>query len=412
MKTHKLQQRAQLFDIPEQIKQAGYYPYFRSIESEQDTEVVIDKRRVLMFGSNSYLGLTNHPKIKEAAKQAIEKYGSGCAGSRFLNGTLDLHYKLEHQLAEFVGKDDAIVFSTGYQVSVGVIESLLTPKSYLFLDELDHASLIDGSRLSAAKTFKFLHNDMGDLEKKLAKVEPDAIKLIVVDGIFSMEGDICNLEEIVKLSETYDAEIMVDDAHGFGVFGPGGSGTVNHFGLGDKVDLIMGTFSKSLASIGGFIAAEKHLINYLRHKSRSLIFSASISPANTASVLAALDILRSEPERIKKLWENTFFAQERLKSAGFDIGKTESPVIPIFIRDTVTTFRVAQMLFEEGVFVNPIVPPAVQSNASLIRFSVMSTHSTDQIEFAIDKLEKICRKIGMPLHSSTGYSVNKQEIDI
>ena len=361
-----------------------------------------------MFGSNSYLGLTNHPKIKEAAKKAIDKYGSGCAGSRFLNGTLDLHCELERRLAEFVGKEDAIVFSTGYQVSVGVIESLLTRQSYLFLDELDHASLIDGARLSTAKVLKFFHNDMADLEKMLAKALPDSLKLIVVDGIFSMEGDLCPLDEIVQLAEKYDAEVMIDDAHGLGVLGTGGSGTANHFGLGDKVDLIMGTFSKALASIGGFIAAEKNLINFLRHRARSLIFSASISPANAASVLAALDIIRAEPERIKKLWQNTFFAQERLRSAGFDIGKSESPVIPIFIRDSQTTFQVAQMLFEEGVFVNPIVPPAVQSNSSLIRFSVMATHSTDQIEIAIDKLESACRKIGMPLYTNPAYSVNSK----
>ena len=361
-----------------------------------------------MFGSNSYLGLTNHPKIKEAAKKAIDKYGSGCAGSRFLNGTLDLHLELEKKLAEFVGKEDAIIFSSGYQVSVGVIESILNRQSYLFLDELDHASLIDGSRLSNAKVLKFLHNDMADLEKMLSKAAPDALKLIVVDGIFSMEGDICKLEEIVQLAEKYDAEVMIDDAHGLGVLGQGGSGTANHFDLGDKVDLIMGTFSKSLASIGGFIAAEKHIINLLRHKARSLIFSASVSPANTASVIAALDILRTEPERIEKLWQNTFFAQERLRNAGFDIGKSESPIIPIFIRDGQTTFQIAQMLFEEGIFVNPIVPPAVQSNSSLIRFSVMATHSTDQIEIAVDKLESTCRKIGIPLYSNTGYTVNSK----
>ncbi|MEP7141224.1 MAG: aminotransferase class I/II-fold pyridoxal phosphate-dependent enzyme [Ferruginibacter sp.] len=406
MKTNRIQQRTRLYEDPQKVKKAGLYPYFRPIESEQDTEVIIGKRNILMFGSNSYLGLTNHPKIKEAAKQAIDKYGTGCAGSRFLNGTIDLHNKLEHQLAEFVGKDDAIVFSTGYQVSLGVIEALLTRQSYLFLDELDHASLIDGARLSLAKVFKFLHNDMRDLEKMLSRVEPDALKLIVVDGVFSMEGDICRLEEIVQLAEKYDAEVMVDDAHGLGVLGHCGSGTADHFGLGAKVDLIMGTFSKSLASIGGFVAAEKSIINYLRHNARSLIFSASISPANAASVLAALEILRSEPERIEKLWQNAIFAQERLKSAGFDIGKTESPVIPIFIRDNMKTFQVAQMLFEEGVFVNPIVSPAVQSHSSLIRFSVMATHSTEQIETAVEKLEKVCRQAGLTLQNNYSYTVN------
>jgi 8-amino-7-oxononanoate synthase len=408
LKTKRLQKLAIQYDIPQKIKDTGCYPYFRTIESEQDTEVYIDKRKVLMFGSNSYLGLTNHPKIKEAAKKAIDKYGSGCAGSRFLNGTLDIHLELEKQLAEFVGKEDAIVFSSGYQVSIGVIESILNRQSYLFLDELDHASIIDGSRLSNAKVIKFGHNDMAHLEKLLSNAIPDSLKLIVVDGIFSMEGDICRLNEIAELSEKYDAEIMVDDAHGLGVLGKNGSGTVNHFGLCDKVDLIMGTFSKSLASIGGFIAAEKNIINLLRHKSRSLIFSASISPANTASVLAALEILRTEPERIEKLWHNTNFALEKLKSAGFDTGCSESPIIPLYIRDGQTTFQLAQMLFEEGIFVNPIVPPAVQSNSSLIRFSVMATHSTDQIEYAIDKIESTCRKIGIPLFSDTGYPVNSK----
>ncbi len=383
----------QAYDIPQKIQKLGLYPYFRTIESEQDTVVKIKGKDVLMFGSNSYLGLTTHPKLKEASKAAIDKYGSGCAGSRFLNGTLDLHLELEEKLAKFVGKEGALVFSTGFQVNLGVISSIPGRHDYIILDDLDHACIIDGARLSFAKTLKYKHNDMEDLERILSKTEMDKIKLIAIDGVFSMEGDIAKLPEIVKLAEKYNANIMVDDAHGLGVLGRNGRGTADHFGLTDKVDLIMGTFSKSLASIGGFIAADNATINYLKHNARSLIFSASIAPANAAAVIAALDIMDQEPERIQRLWTNTNLALKMLKDAGFDVGHTETPIIPIYIRDDSKTFQLTRMLLDEGVFVNPVVSPAVSSTSSLLRFSLMATHTESQIVEAITKITKISRKL-------------------
>ena len=297
-----LQEKLAKYDLPQQIKAKGVYPYFRCIESEQNTEVIMSGRKVLMFGSNSYLGLTNHPKVIEAAVEATRKYGTGCAGSRFLNGTLDLHLQLEKELAEFVGKEDAIIYSTGFQVNLGVVSCVTGREDYVICDELDHASIVEGRRLSFSTILKFKHNDMESLEKELQKCRPDAVKLIVVDGVFSMEGDIANLPEIVRLSKKYDANIMVDEAHGLGVLGNHGRGTCDHFGLTKEVDLIMGTFSKSLAAIGGFIAADESIINYLRHNSRSYIFSASNTPAATAAARAALQIMKNEPERIEHLW--------------------------------------------------------------------------------------------------------------
>jgi len=348
-----------------------------------------------MFGSNSYLGLTNHPKIKEAAKKAIDKYGTGCAGSRFLNGTLDIHIELENRLAKLVKKEEAICYSTGFQVNLGVVSALTNHHDYLLLDELDHASIIDGSRLSFSKVLKFSHNNMDSLESKLKICNPDRIKLIVADGIFSMEGDIINLPEVVKLSEKYGASIMIDDAHSIGVIGENGSGTASHFGLTDKVDLIMGTFSKSLASLGGFIAADKETINYLKHNSRSLIFSASMTPASAASVLAALDIMATEPERIKHLWEVTRFAKKGFQSLGFNTGASESPIIPLFIRNDISALQMTQLLLEEGVFVNPVVSPAVPKEDSLIRFSLMATHTIHQVQIALEKIEKVGKKLGI-----------------
>ena len=383
------------YDVPQKIQDLGLYPYFRTIESEQDTIVKINGKDVLMFGSNSYLGLTIHPKLKEASKKAIDKYGSGCAGSRFLNGTLDLHLELERRLAKFVEKEGALVFSTGFQVNLGVISSLTGRHDYIIIDDLDHACIIDGSRLSFSKVLKYRHNDMESLEKVLQKCDPDRVKLIAVDGVFSMEGDLAKLPEIVQLAEKYKANIMVDDAHGLGVVGKNGRGTADHFGLTDKVDLIMGTFSKSLASIGGFIAADNDTINYLKHNARSLIFSASIAPANAASVIAALDLMEQEPERIEKLWDNTHYAMKLLKEAGFDTGHTETPIIPIFIRDDYKTFNITKMLLEEGVFVNPVVSPAVASSSSLLRFSLMATHTFAQIEEAVDKITKCSKKLGI-----------------
>lgn len=394
----KLHDRIALFKDAELARERGVYPFFRPIESGQDTEVIIDGKRVLMFGSNSYLGLTNHPKIKEASKKAIDKYGTGCAGSRFLNGTLDIHIELENRLAEYVGKEAAVLFSTGFQVNLGVLSSITSSRTdYLILDEYDHASLIDGSRLSFSRVIKYAHNDMEDLRRKLSILPEEGVKLIVVDGIFSMEGDIVKLPEIVALAEEFGANIMVDDAHSLGVIGKKGAGTASHFGLTDDVDLIMGTFSKSLASLGGFIAADFATIDYLKHRARSLMFSASMPPGSVASVLAALDIIINEPERIAKLWDNTNYAHKLLVDEGFDLGPTESPILPIYVRDNEKTFIVTKYLQDAGVFVNPVVSPAVPSDSSLLRFSLMATHTFAQIEEAIDKISKAFKAVGVSL---------------
>jgi 8-amino-7-oxononanoate synthase len=382
----KLGDRIAAFQDANAIKEKGLYPYFRSIESAQDTEVIIDGKKVLMFGSNSYLGLTNHPKIKEASKAAIQKYGTGCAGSRFLNGTLDIHLELERKLAAYVGKEAAVLFSTGFQVNLGVISCLLDRNDYLILDEYDHASIIDGSRLSFSRSIKYAHNDMDDLRKKLSRLPEDSAKLIVADGIFSMEGDLVKLPEIVQIAEEFGANIMMDDAHSLGVIGFNGAGVSSHFNLTDKVDLIMGTFSKSLASLGGFIAASEETIEFIKHRARSLMFSASMPPASVASVIAALDIIESEPERIDKLWDNTNYAKKLLLDAGFDIGHTDSPIIPVYIRDNEKTFLITNILHKNGIFVNPVVSPAVPSDSSLIRFSLMATHTFAQIDEAIEKM--------------------------
>lgn len=390
-----LRDKLSSYDAPQKAMQAGIYPYFRAIESEQDTVVIINGKKVLMFGSNSYLGLTNHPKVKEAAKAAINKYGTGCAGSRFLNGTLDIHIQLEEKLARFVNKEGALCFSTGFQVNLGVVSILAGRHDYLLLDELDHASIIEGSRLSFSKVLKFAHNDMDALKNKLKFCHKDHIKLIVVDGVFSMEGDIINLPEVVKLAEHYGASIMVDDAHSLGVLGKNGSGTASHFGLTDKVDLIMGTFSKSFASLGGFIAADKEVINYIKHNSRTMIFSASMTPASTASVLASIEIMENEPERIKHLWDLTALALSGFKSAGFDTGKSETPIIPLFIRDDIKALQLTQILLAEGVFVNPVVSPAVPKEDCLIRYSLMATHTKEQVEISIDKITQAARTLGI-----------------
>lgn len=392
-----LKDRISKFTYAEELKNHGLYPYFREIGSNQDTKVVIDGKDVLMFGSNSYLGLTNHPKVKEAAKLAIDKYGTGCAGSRFLNGTLDLHVQLEEELADYFKKESALVFSTGFQANLGVISCLSGRNDYILIDELDHASIIDGSRLSFSKVIKFKHNDMSSLERQLSSLEPNAIKLIVVDGIFSMEGDIVNLPKIVELSKKYGATIICDDAHAVGVIGDQGSGTASHYGLTNEVDFIVGTFSKSLASLGGFVAADKEAIEYMKHNARSLMFSASIPPASAASALAALNIIRTEPELLDKLWDNTHYAMKRLKDLGFDIGEAESPIIPIYIRDNERTFEITKVLFEEGIFVNPVISPAVKSDSSLLRFSLMATHSHEQIDIACEKLEKARKIVGLPV---------------
>jgi len=391
----RLHEKIAQFQDANLIREMGLYPYFRPIESGQDTEVFIDGKRVLMFGSNSYLGLTSHPKIKEASKKAIDKYGTGCAGSRFLNGTLDIHIELERRLANYVGKEGAVLFSTGFQVNLGVLSSITGRNDYLILDEYDHASLIDGSRLSFSKVIKYAHNDMEDLQRKLSILPEEAVKLIAVDGIFSMEGDIVKLPEIVKIADKFGANIMVDDAHSLGVIGHKGAGTASHFGLTDQVDLIMGTFSKSLASLGGFIAADAETIDYLKHRARALMFSASMPPASVASVIAALDIIESEPERIAKLWDNTNYAMKLLLEEGFDLGPTESPILPIYVRDNMKTFQVTRHLQDTGIFVNPVVSPAVPSDSSLLRFSLVATHTFEQIEEAIEKIAKAFKDVGV-----------------
>lgn len=391
----RLQQKAAKYTAPAQAREQGIYPYFRPISSGQDTEVYINGKRVLMFGSNSYLGLTNHPKITEAAIAATRKYGTGCAGSRFLNGTLDIHEELEARLAAYVGKEAAVIFSTGFQVNLGALSCLTGRNDYLILDEYDHASIIDGSRLSFSKVIKYAHNDMADLRKKLSQLPEDAVKLIVVDGIFSMEGDIVKLPEMVDIADEFGASIMLDDAHSFGVIGEKGAGTASHFGLTDRVDIISGTFSKSLASLGGFLAADKAVIEFLKHHARSLIFSASMTPASAASVLAALDIIESEPERIEQLWANTRYATKLLLDEGFDLGPTETPIIPIYVRDNIKTFNLTCGLQEQGVFVNPVVSPAVPPDSTLIRFSLMATHTFPQIEEAIGKLTKLAKELNI-----------------
>ncbi|WP_431198671.1 serine palmitoyltransferase [Mucilaginibacter sp. P19] len=366
----KLHGKIAQFQVANMLRERGLYPYFRPIESAQDTEVIIDNKRVLMFGSNSYLGLTNHPKIKEASKKAIDKYGTGCAGSRFLNGTLDIHIELENRLANYVGKEATVLFSTGYQVNLGVLSCVTGRNDYIILDEYDHACIIDGSRLSFSKVIKYAHNDMADLERKLSILPEDAVKIIAVDGIFSMEGDIVKLPKIVELADTYGANIMVDDAHSLGVIGDKGAGTASHFNLTNEVDLIMGTFSKSLASLGGFIASDQDTIDYIKHRARSLMFSASMPPGSVASVIAALDIIESEPERIEKLWDNTNYAMKLLLEEGFDLGPTESPILPIYVRDNEKTFAVTKHLQASGVFVNPVVSPAVPSDSVTASFLI------------------------------------------
>lgn len=387
-----LQAKLAKYDAPQKAKAAGVYPYFRKIESEQDTEVLINGKKVLMFGSNSYLGLTNHPKVIEAAVAATKKYGTGCAGSRFLNGTLDIHIALEDRLAKFVGKDEAIIYSTGFQVNLGVASCLTGREDYILWDELDHASIIEGCRLSMSKKIKYKHNDMESLEKKLQMCDPDKVKLIITDGVFSMEGDVANLPKICELAKKYNAAVYVDEAHGIGVFGNQGRGTCDHFGVTKDVDLIMGTFSKSFAALGGFIATDSVTANYLRHNSRSYIFSASITPASTAAVNAALDIMESEPERIEHLWKVTNYALDGFRNIGCEIGHTSTTIIPLFIHDNDKTFAVTRDLLEDGIFVNPVVSPAVPSQDTLIRFSLMATHTIEQVDRALECIQKVFKK--------------------
>ena len=389
----QLQERYKNYREPQKFMEAGVYPYFRAITSKQGTEVEMEGHRVLMFGSNAYTGLTGDQRIIDAAKAALDRYGSGCAGSRFLNGTLDLHVQLEQELAEFEGKEDCLCFSTGFTVNAGVISVVVGRGDYIICDDRDHASIVDGRRLSFARPLHYKHNDMEDLENILKTLPYEAVKLIVVDGVFSMEGDLCKLPQLVELKHKYNCSLMVDEAHGLGVFGREGRGVCDHFGLTDEVDLIMGTFSKSLASIGGFIAGDT--INYLRHTCRTYIFSASNTPAATAAAREALHIMRQEPERLKNLWNVTNYALKRFREEGFEIGETESPIIPLYVHDIDKTFLVTKLAFDAGVFINPVIPPACAPQDTLVRFALMATHTEEQVERGVQALARIFREQGI-----------------
>ncbi|MBO4768307.1 MAG: aminotransferase class I/II-fold pyridoxal phosphate-dependent enzyme [Bacteroidales bacterium] len=394
--TKLLNQFCAAYTRSKEAKAAGIYPYYRAISSGQDPEVLMaDGKKALMFGSNSYLGLSDDPRLKEAAIEAIKKYGTSCSGSRFLNGTLDIHEELEAKLAAFVGKQEAVTYSTGFQVNLGVVSCLGPRGSYILLDELDHACIIDGSRLSFSTVYKFRHNDMESLEQKLNLCEPDKLKLIVVDGVYSMEGDIAPVDKLCELCDKYNASLMIDDAHGLGVLGDHGRGTANHFGLTDKVDLIMGTFSKSFGSLGGFIAADSEVIDVIKHTSRSLIFSASMPPANVAAVSKALDIMLEEPERMEHLWDLTRYCQNNFKAAGIDIGHTQSPIIPLFVRDTNKAMAMVRDALEGGVFITPVIAPAVPEKDVLIRFALMATHTFEQCDRAIEVITGLFKKYGI-----------------
>ncbi|MBN1650913.1 MAG: aminotransferase class I/II-fold pyridoxal phosphate-dependent enzyme [Bacteroidales bacterium] len=387
-----LQKRFENFNAPQIAMKKGIYSFYHALESGQDTEVKIKGKNVLMFGSNSYLGLTNHPELIEAATNALHKYGTGASGSRLMNGNLDLHVELEAKLAEFVNKEAATVFSTGFQANIGTISAVVGRNDYIILDEKNHASIIEGSRLTFAKTLKFRHNDMESLEKVLQRLDYEVMKLIIVDGVYSMEGDIAKLDRICDLAKQYNAAIMVDDAHSLGVLGMNGSGTASHYERTDDVDLIMGTFSKSLASLGGFVAGDFATINYIKHKARSLLFSASIPPASAATVLKALEIIKAEPQRRYRLWDNTDYARACLLEENFSIGESNTPIIPIFIGEDIKTYMYSTMLMQEGIYVNPIVHPAVAKGQAILRFSLMATHTREQIDIAVEKLVK-CRNI-------------------
>jgi len=382
------------FDKAKYLISKGLYPFFRTIQSAQDPEIIMNGRKMIMVGSNNYLGLTNHPKVKEAAIEAIRKYGTGCAGSRFLNGTLDIHVQLEEKLAGFMRKDSALIFSTGFQVNLGVISALVGKDDIVIIDKMDHASIIDGCRLSFGEMRKFKHNDMADLERVLREYE-DKDKMIVVDGVFSMEGDIANLPDIVTLAKKYGARLMVDDAHGIGVLGKTGRGTAEHFGLEDEVDLIMGTYSKSLASIGGFISGSADVIHYIKHLARALVFSASPPPASVASVSVAIDIIESEPERRDQLWKNTQKMLNGFKQIGFQTGRSETPIIPVIVGEDEKAFLMGMMLQEEGIFANVAVTPAVPNGMALIRTSYMATHTDEHLDKVLKAFEKVGRKLGL-----------------
>lgn len=376
----------------------GIYPYFKAIESGADAEVSIGGRKMIMIGSNNYLGLTTHPKVKEAAIRAVEKYGSGCTGSRFLNGTLDIHEELEHRLARFMRKERALLFSTGFQVNLGVISTVVGKDDVILCDRMNHASIIDGTRLSFGRTLKFKHNDMNDLERILDSVEMQesaGSTLVITEGVFSMEGDLGTLPDIIRLKRRYGFRVLLDDAHGIGYFGTSGRGVAEHFGAERDTDLIMGTFSKSFASLGGFVAGDTAVIDFIQHHARALIFSASMPPSAVATVLAALDIIEKEPEHRERLWKNTRKMHAAFRDLGFDIGTTQSPVVPIIIGDFEKTMIFWRELFEAGVFVNPIIPPAVPPDLALLRTSYMATHTDEELDRVIDIMGKVGKKLGV-----------------
>ena len=383
------------YDVARSVRDAGVYPYFREISSPQEPVVECEGRRLVMLGSNNYLGLTSHPEVKAAARAALERYGTGCAGSRLLNGTLDLHLALERRLAAFTRREAALTFSTGYQVNLGVLSCLLGRHDAAILDALDHACILDGARLGFGKVLKFKHNDMESLAQKLAAVPDGWGKLVVVDGVFSMEGDLCRLPETVALTRRHGARLMIDDAHGLGVLGASGRGTAEHFGLESDVDLLMGTFSKSLAAVGGFVAGDAPVIDYVKHHARSEIFSAALPPASAAAALAALEIVEREPERRKQLWENTQYMKRELIRLGFDTGDSESPVIPIVVGEDLTAFRMVRRLHDEGVFVNCVISPAVPAGRAMIRTSYMATHTVEHLDRALDALGQVGRELGL-----------------
>jgi 8-amino-7-oxononanoate synthase len=377
-----------IYEQTQGLRASGHYFFFRKLESAQDSEVVVNGKRVIMIGSNNYLGLTNHPRVKEAAIKAIEKFGSGCAGSRFLNGNLEIHEELERKLARFFRKEAALVFATGYQTNLGTISALLGRNDMAIIDKYDHASIIDGCRLSFGQVKKYRHNDMKDLERVLEATK-DKGKLIIVDGVFSMEGDIADLPHIVKLAEAYGARVMVDDAHAVGVLGAGGRGTAEHFGIEDRVDLIMGTYSKSLAAIGGFVAGSTEVIDFIKHIGRSMIFSASLPPSLVASVSTALDIIEEQPQLRTQLWNNTHKMLRGYKEMGYDTGTSETPIVPIIIKDNMKVYAMCKLLFENGVFVNPVVSPAVPPGRELLRTSYMATHTEEQLDKVLGAFEKV-----------------------
>jgi 8-amino-7-oxononanoate synthase len=387
--------KCEAFVEARQAKELGYYPYFKPVATAEDTEVIIEGRRVLMLGSNNYLGLTTHPKVVQAAIEAVKRYGTSSCGSRFLNGTLELHRQLEERLAAFLKREAALVFSTGFQTNLGTISALVGKGDVVICDKWDHASIFDGARLAYGEMRRFRHNDTEDLERVLRECPKDAGKLIVVDGLFSMEGDLAPLPQIVELAQKYGARVMVDDAHALGVMGEHGRGTAEHFGIEDKVDLVMGTFSKSFASLGGVIAGDAYVIEYIQHHARSMIFSASMPPAAVAAVLAALDVIENEPERRRQLWKNTHKMLKGLKELGFDTGHSETPVIPIVVGDMFKALEMWRRLFEGGVYTNVVLPPAVPPGRALLRTSYMATHTEKQLDFALGVFEKVGRECGL-----------------